>query len=90
MATSDYYLIAHGMIVDDQPLAEPRVIATITGDHKLLGPVNPHKILTGIAGRLGVVDFEIVHGDPRHVPGYQPPLPLQGGLYVSRSRKRQR
>ena len=87
MAHSDYYLVATATITDDHPLAEPVVVATITGDHKILGPTNPVKILTGIAGRLGIVDFEIRHGDPRSVPGYQPQLPLKGGIHVLKRKR---
>lgn len=77
MATKwNMYLVAHNSIREDAPLPAPVVVATITCDPRFIGSINPHKALTGLAGRMGLVDFEIVNAEALDLPGHQLGLPF--------------
>ncbi len=75
MSKHTLYLVAHESVVSG-PLEHPIVAATITTDPDIVGTTDVHKMLTGIAGRLGLCGFEITAGDPTWVPGHQFNLPL--------------
>lgn len=75
-----YYLIAHSVPLprdpDTTPLPEAKVVASITVDPMFLGNLNPHKTLTELAGKMGLVDFEITSAEAQDRPGHQLGLPF--------------
>lgn len=75
-----YYLLAHTVPFAEnhtsEPLAEPVVVATITVDPRFLRSLNPHKHLTELAAKLGVLDFTIESAESQDRPGYQLGLPF--------------
>lgn len=73
------YLIAHQSITAGV-LPRPIVVASLTDDPALTTGMDLHKAMVGMAGRLGLTQFEVVHGDAAYTPGQQLHLPLtQGG-----------
>lgn len=69
------YLIASESLFSE-PGQPPGVVATITTDKAVLRGMSPHFVLSTIAHRLGLVQFEIVTGEHINLPGEQLPLPL--------------
>lgn len=69
------YLVASESLFSE-PGQAPGVVATITTDKAVLRGMSPHHVLSTIAHRLGVTEFDIVTGDQINVPGQQLPLPL--------------
>lgn len=69
-------LIAHESVLGDV-LPEPVVAASITTDHAIIKGLDPAKILSDIAGKLGLTNYEITDGREQHVPGHQLNLHLQ-------------
>lgn len=64
-------LVSHHTPLLQDVLPEPAVVATITTDPRLLGPVNPEKLLETLAAKLGLLQYTITATDPLLVPGYQ-------------------
>lgn len=75
-----YYLIAHSVPVpadpDTPPLAEPKVVASITVDPLFIGKLDPHKQLKELAAKMGLVDFAIESAEAQDRPGFQLGLPF--------------
>ena len=69
-------VIAHRAPHDDKPLVAPVVVATLTADKRFLGHLTPYKQLEVLAGKMGLVDFEIVSSDSAALPGFQMSLPF--------------
>ena len=80
MPFMNYYLIAHNLPLGGEPMDEPLVVATMTTDPRVCGRINPHKELERLAGKLGLVDFEITTADARDLPGAQLGLPFPARL----------
>lgn len=70
------YLIAHALPLDDTPQPSPVVVASITADPAYIGSLNPEAQLRVLAGKMGLLDFEIVRSDAQEQPGYQFELPF--------------
>lgn len=76
MSKWNMYLMSHNSLREDAPLPAPAVVVAITCDPRLIGSVNPEKVLQGLAGRFGLVDFEIVSAEALDLPGRQLGLPF--------------
>jgi hypothetical protein len=55
----------------DEALPAPVCVATINCDPRLLGPLNPTRLLSQLAHKLGLLHFAIVDGEEQNVPGFQ-------------------
>jgi len=75
-----YYLMAHALpfAADNQsePLPDPVVVATITVDPAFTRHLNPHKHLTELAAKMGLLDFTIESAEAQDRPGHQLGLPF--------------
>jgi len=69
-------IVAHRAPHDDTPLVSPAVVATLTTDKRFLGALGPYKQLEVLAGKMGLVDFEIISADSAALPGFQLSLPF--------------
>lgn len=76
MSKWNMYLMSHNSLREDAPLPHPAVVVAITCDPRLIGNVDPRKVLVGLAGRFGLVDFEIVSAEALDLPGRQLGLPF--------------
>lgn len=70
------YLIAHRHPVYGDPLPQPVVVAAITCDPRFIGRINPVKELATLAGKMGVLDFEVSTSEAQDRPGHQLGLPF--------------
>lgn len=77
---TNLYLVAHRYPFEHVPgtelMLESVVVATITTDKRLLGKLKPEKILTQLAHKMGLLDFEVTASDARDLPGHQLGLPF--------------
>lgn len=64
-------LITTHLPLADDPLPAPACVATITCDPRIMGNVNPGQQLSILAHKLGLLQFAIVDGEHRDVPGFQ-------------------
>lgn len=75
-----YYLIAHTVPSPSDPatppLPEPKVVASITVDPMFIGKLNPHKQLSDLAAKMGLLDFTIESAEAQDRPGFQLGLPF--------------
>lgn len=72
-----FCLVAHALPLDTDPLPEALVVATIIADARVTKNLDPHKLLKGLAGKLGLLDYEITSAHAQALPGYQLHLPLK-------------
>lgn len=79
----NYYLIARNLPLGGEPMDEPLVVATMTTDPRVCGRINPHKEMERLAGKLGLIDFEITTADARDLPGFQLGLPFPPRLRLT-------
>lgn len=52
-------------------LPAPVCVATINCDERMLGALQPARILTQLAHKLGLLHFALVDGELQDVPGHQ-------------------
>ena len=71
-----FCLIAHALPLDTDPLPEPMVVATIIADARVTKNLDPHHLLKNLAGKLGLLDYEITSAHAQPLPGHQLHLPL--------------
>lgn len=71
-----YYLIAQRAPREDAPLPTPAVVASITIDPRFVGGLNPHRELHVLAGKMGLIDFEVSTAEAQDLPGHQLGLPF--------------
>lgn len=70
------YLIANTRPLDTDRLPTPQVVASITLAPEFLGTLNADALLRGIAGKMGLFDFDIIHADAQGRPGEQLRIPF--------------
>lgn len=70
------YLVAYTLPLETQRQPVPVVIASVSTDKSIIGNLNASKHLQALAGKLGIFDFEIHHGDPQGMPGEQFHIPF--------------
>lgn len=70
------YLIAHSLPLEMDPQPQAVVVASITLDPMFNKGLETEKALRGLAGRMGLLDFEIVTAEAQFRPGEQLGLPF--------------
>lgn len=70
------FLIAHALPLEQDRAPQSIIVASVTLDPAYTRGVNCDKLLRGIAGRLGLFDFEVVVSDAQQRPGEQMSLPF--------------
>lgn len=70
------YLVANTLPLENVPLPAPVLIASITTDDRFLTGLDAERIMRGLAGKLGLFDVTVYHGDAQGRPGEQMLIPF--------------
>ena len=70
------YLIARTLPLEMDPQPDAVVVASITLDPMFTQRIDVHAALQALAGRMGLLDFEVVEAEAQLRPGHQLTLPF--------------
>lgn len=64
-------LVTSHLPLDGDALLAPAMVASITCDRRLLGKLQPERLLAQLAAKLGLDRYALVDAEYRDVPGHQ-------------------